>query len=240
MGLGIRTALVKAAAKGRLRISGETRLHRALSPGPFPLAQEIERGRASQLADNSPLIVGPVGSGLYDEGKTVADACRASIEPDWALILHSLVAEYRPRTILELGTNTGISSAYLAAEGARVITLEASPNRIRVARQLHQSLGIQSVEYVEGLFTDTLQPTLDRLPPIDLTFIDGHHQFQPTLDYFQAIRAHAAPDCVYIFDDIRWSAGMKRAWRELQKHLDPAVNLHRIGIGFIGGAPEPG
>jgi predicted O-methyltransferase YrrM len=184
-------------------------------------------------ADSSPLVDGTLDAeGLYDQGQTVADACNVSKGREAARYLFSIAAEYRPSIVLELGTNVGISSSYLAAAGGRVTTLEASPYRLRLARQLHERLGLTNIDYVQGLFTETLDPILQRLPPVELAFIDGHHQYQPTLDYFEAIRKQARPDCVFLFDDIYWSDGMERAWAELRPLFQVTAEVGGMGVGI--------
>jgi predicted O-methyltransferase YrrM len=218
----------------RLAAVGEHRLARALRRRDCALCEQIEHWRADLLQDNSLLVDGSEGpAGIYDEGQTVADACRVSKPKASARLLHSLAAEYRPENVLELGTNVGISSAYLAAAGCRVTTLEASPYRLRLAKGLHGRLGLQ-LEYVQGLFTDTLAKTLAALPPVQMAFVDGHHQYEPTLRYFEAIAEKAAPNCVFIFDDIRWSDGMRRAWKELKANPDfqTVADLGDMGVAI--------
>jgi predicted O-methyltransferase YrrM len=197
----------------------------------------IEAARAHMRRDQSPLVDGSLGpGGPHDRTETVSSACGRSKAAHRALLLYNLVAAFRPRRILELGTNVGISAAYLRAaqrEGS-LTTMEASPYRLRLARRLHEALDLDNIDYVEGLFADTLDATLDKAGPIDMAFIDGHHQYRPTLDYFEAIRRKAAPSCVFIFDDVRWSAGMEQAWDELQKdgRLALTADLKWIGIGI--------
>jgi hypothetical protein len=43
---------------------------------------------------------------------------------------------------------------------------------------------------------------------------------------------HAAPELILVFDDIRWSDGMKQAWRVLKKDVrfQLVVDLHGVGI----------
>jgi predicted O-methyltransferase YrrM len=226
--------------RGRLLLAGERRLARALDARPCPLAEQIELQRAETLKDRSPLADGSLGPpGIYDQGQTVADACRVSRQASSAQVLYSLAAEYRPQTILELGTNLGFSAAYLAASGGRVTTLEASPYRLQFARKFHRTLGLE-IDHVQGLFSDTLHETLNRLPPIGMAFIDGHHQYQPTLEYFKAIASRAAPGCVFIFDDIRWSAGMRRAWSELRAdpRFESVADLGGMGVCVLEGSPR--
>jgi predicted O-methyltransferase YrrM len=154
-------------------------------------------------------------------------------------VLYSLAAEYRPKSIIELGTNVGISSAYLAAAGGHVTTLDVSRYRLRLAERLHRETGL-SIDRVQGYFTDTLDDTLADIAPVDMAFIDGHHQYQPTLDYFEAIAAKASPGCVFLFDDIRWSGGMKKAWAKLKSdpRFETVADLGGMGIGILRSASQ--
>ena len=214
--------------------------------GDDPFISRIESARTALLEDASPLVDESLGpAGIYDDGLSVAKAARASRNPADSLMLYKLVREFRPRTILELGTNLGVSSAYLAAaqnlNGAgEVFTLDASPYRQRIARNLHGECSLDNVHYVAGLFTDTLHGTLADIALVDFAFIDGHHQYQPTIDYFNMIFGHSAPECVFIFDDINWSDGMRRAWSELND--DPrftvVASLQNVGIGIATKEPS--
>ena len=183
----------------------------------------IERERARLAADASPLVDGSLGEGFtYDAGSTVADACQVSESPRAARLLYGLARAAGDGPALELGTNVGISSAYIAAGlraaggGGAVTTLDASPYRQRLARGVHSNLGLENVSYVLGEFTATLAPTLEQLGTVRLAFIDGHHQYRPTLDYFEQTLPYAAPGAIFVFDDVRWSDGMKKAWAELR------------------------
>jgi predicted O-methyltransferase YrrM len=161
-----------------------------------------------------------------------------SKRPQPALLLFLLIRAIQPLHVIELGTNVGISSAYIAAalkangQNGRMTTLDASPYRQHLAREIHRNLGIDNISYVRGLFTDTLTSTLADIGSIDFAFIDGHHQYQPTLDYFETILPYSTPDSVFVFDDIRWSDGMKKAWSQIQSddRLGLIVDLSSVGI----------
>lgn len=217
----------------RLQSAGHHEFASALDGRVCPLAPKIEAWRDRALSDNSPLVDGTLPLADYDAG-TTADAARVSRRGVGARILYSIAAEYQPQTILELGTNIGISAAYLAAAGGNVTTLDASAYRLRLARQLHDSIGLK-VSHIHGKFIDTLPDVLKQLPPVDLAFIDGHHQYQPTLDYFEMISAKAAPGCVFLFDDIRWSVGMWKAWKKLKAdpRFEMTADLAGMGVAII-------
>lgn len=210
------------------------------------LIQQIETERVGLLKQHNPLVDGSLGDGgLYDKRATVSSACKVSKHPRQCLLMYQLIRIFKPKTVIELGTNVGISSAYQAGalsvngrEG-RLVTLEASAYRLRLAKRLHRTIGLENVSYVQGLFSDTLAQTLEELGTIDFAFIDGHHEYEPTLNYFEAIWKHAQSSAVFVLDDIRWSGGMLKAWSQIQKdkRLSFAVDLDSMGICI--GAQEP-
>jgi len=203
-----------------------------------PFAKRIEAKRREFLNNHSAIVDNTLGPpGIYDEG-TIAEACYKSKGPDAARLLYALVYAFRPETVIELGTNLGISSAYLAAglkdscSGGKILTLESSPYRLRLAQDLHRQLGLDNISYKQGLFIDTLASSLEEAGPIGMAFVDGHHEYQPTLDHFDSIWSRSVDDCVFILDDIRWSDGMKRVWSSLcsDPRVTIAVDLRSIGI----------
>jgi predicted O-methyltransferase YrrM len=214
----------------------DARLATALrTPVEAPIFENIERHRAEMLADVRPLVDGQYPHpGPFDADISVAEACAVSKPPKPSRVLHSIARVFKPSVAIELGTNVGISAAYIASglNGGVLTTLEASPNRVAIAKNMHGAMGLTNIRYVQGLFSDTLTETLATLQPVEMAFIDGHHQYQPTLDYFNAIWQHSTEGAVFIFDDIRWSDGMAQCWRKIQH--DPrvivAADLWTVGV----------
>lgn len=202
----------------------------------------IELQRSLLNKNHKPLVDGSFDvSGLYDQGLTISEVNKASKTKFDCEILGFLAYYTAPKTILELGTNTGISSAYLSIlldhnPSFNLTTLDASPYRQRVAKGIHENLGIKNIHYVTGLFNDTLKPVLQDNKTYDFVFIDGHHQYQPTLDYFDVIYPYCNKNAVIVFDDISWSSGMKKAWEDLKKDTRflYCVDLHKIGVCILG------
>ena len=208
---------------------------------------QIERERSRLSQDNSPLDDGSLTvAGLYDAGQTVADACAVSKPPKPALLLYLLIRAFKPKSVIELGTNVGISSSFIGmalkdnGNDGKLVTMDASPYRMRQAREVHGNLMLDNIEYIEGLFTDTLRSTLHQCSTINFAFIDGHHQLQPTLDYFNEIATFAAPGAMFVFDDIRWSDGMNRAWSILQQdeRFSLVLDLSSVGLCILRGSAD--
>lgn len=210
---------------------------------------KIEDERKRLLRLNMPLLNMPDDANFdecalpppYDKNKTISQVCQASKNSRSGLILYLLTRILGPQNILELGTNVGISSAYMAAalkvnkSNGKVITLDASPYRQHIAKKVHCNIGVDNISYVKGLFSETLSDSLKSAKTIDLAFVDGHHQYQPTLDYFEQILQFSNSNTVFVFDDIRWSDGMRKAWAEIQSdnRSGLVVDLSSVGVCML-------
>ncbi|MDR3711499.1 MAG: class I SAM-dependent methyltransferase [Puia sp.] len=148
-------------------------------------------------------------------------------------LLFRIAHYYQPRTILELGTCLGISTAYLSygAPKAKLLTIEGAPAIADEAEKNFRDLGLHNIEVVTGNFEDWLPLVLDRLGGIELAFIDGNHRKEPTLRYFHLLMGRVVLPAVLIFDDIHWSAGMEEAWETIRR--DPRVLL-TVDLFFVG------
>ncbi len=215
------------------------------------VVEGIEALRARASGSTERLRIDDYGAGAPDSAfteaqmsagrvveRTVGEACRASKKPTWAGLLWHLVREFQPERCVELGCCLGISACYqghaLRLNGARgrLWTLEGAPMLADVARRHIGEQGLQDrVEVVVGRFQDTLQGVLERNGPIDYAFIDGHHDEEATLRYFEQLLPHLAPRALLVFDDINWSDGMRRAWARLA--ADPRIQVS-IDCGEVG------
>lgn len=236
--LGARVANNRQNARELAKLAGTAVAKAAATMAPN---RAIERHRRAMLQDRS--MLAPAGEGgPYDAGQTVADACAVSKKRTAAEFLAALVRAAAPRVAIELGTNVGVSAAYIATEmpSGTLTTFEASPYRIALAKRMHASLGLANIRYVEGLFQDTLPGTLRDMGRIDFAFIDGHHQYRPTLDYFETIYPHMSQGSIIVFDDIRWSDGMRKAWSELSQdaRFSVVADFDKVGVCIIGDGPR--
>ena len=62
--------------------------------------------------------------------------------------------------------------------------------------------------------------------------IDGHHDEQATIAYFEKFIPYLSKNSIIVFDDISWSDGMRHAWNSNEKNeiVKIFLNLGVIGI----------
>ncbi len=173
--------------------------------------------------------------------RSVSKVCRSASMPSWeGCLLFKLIRELQPSVCLELGTCLGISAAYQAAalklnQSGSLITLEGAESLASIARQSFDKLGFDNVQVVIGKFQDNLHKTLSANAPVNFAFIDGHHDGDATLAYFEQIYSFTSEQALLVFDDIRWSKNMRRAWTTIRSddRINYSVDLWWLGICII-------
>jgi len=203
--------------------------------------ERVEKLRSALKSDTRLIRVEDMGAGsrLNDTSeRTVADIARKSLKsPFWCRFFYRLIRHYGYKNILELGTSLGITTSYLslAAPDGKVWTMEGCENTLKVARENFDQLHLQNILPVNGNIDLCLEDVLEKSGPLDFVLFDANHRYQPTLDYFGQCYARAGENSVFVFDDIYWSAEMKKAWQEIC--ADPRVSLSadffHIGLIFF-------
>lgn len=200
-------------------------------------AEYDEPGRFRRELARHRQVINRTDLGSGEDGPiTVRRFAKSSAaRPKTGKLLLRLTDHFKPKTILELGTATGLSTMYLArgAPESTCITLEGCPETAQLARSnLHQA-GIGNVEVVVGDFAETLPRTLMILENIGFCFIDGNHRERPTLDYFAQIIGHCSEGSVLAFHDIHMSEGMNRAWKTICDHQAATITIDLFDVGLV-------
>jgi predicted O-methyltransferase YrrM len=200
---------------------------------------EVESIRQGLLNDDRMITVTDLGAGSHLNKnliKRVGDIAKNALKPPkLAQLLYRLVADLQPHNIIELGTCLGTTSIYLqeAAPQAKVYTLEGCPQTAAIAKEGFDKAGLKDITLITGNFDDTLPAVIDGLEKLDFVFVDGNHQKDATLKYFEWCLPKVHDDTLLIFDDIYWSEGMKEAWAQIKAHPQVTVTVDLFFIGLV-------
>ncbi len=196
----------------------------------------IEKLRA-QLQNNHSTIkleeIGAKKKGTYE--KKISEISRQSVLPKkYAQLLFKCILHFKPNSILELGTNLGLTTAYLAGanETIKVISIEGNAALSELARIHLDSLSLKNSEIIRHFF-DAVLPTLLEKNNFDFTFVDGNHTETATVKYFHWIKKQAHENTIIVFDDIYWSKGMTAAWMTIKKDSQVSITFDFYKFGFV-------
>lgn len=203
--------------------------------------EKVESLRRRLLNDKTVLQVDDFGAGSTlssSKERSISSIARnAAKSKKLSQLLFRIVHYYKPRTVLELGTSLGISSAYMAsaAPNGKVITIEGASSVARAAKDHHRLLQLHNSDVRTGKFEEVLPVVLHELETVDLAFVDGNHRYEPTKSYFEQIATKLTSRSILIFDDIHWSCEMEDAWKFIKEHeaVKATIDLFFIGIVFF-------
>ena len=197
----------------------------------------VEALRRQLQTDGRMLLIEDLGAGSASGAgreRSVGEITKRAAKPEkLGQLLHRMARFYGPKTIVELGTSMGLSTAYLSlgAPGSKVFTIEGSDAIAGVAEENFRRLGLDHIELYRGNFDDVLEKVLTRTGLVDMAFVDGNHRLEPTMRYFNMLLERSAANSVLIFDDIHWSTEMEAAWDRIK--ADPRVYL-TVDLFFLG------
>ena len=172
----------------------------------------------------------------------VKDICeKAASSKNWCKLVYALVKQSASSSVFEVGTNLGVSGTYILnalKENPKrnFISLEGLPQLCKISINEFKKVDPEEKFKVwQGLYDDTFDKSIAGLKKIDCCFIDGNHQYAPTLEYFEKLEPLIIDKGIIIFDDINWSKGMQKAWKQIQKSdkLNFTIDLYEIGIAII-------
>jgi predicted O-methyltransferase YrrM len=199
-----------------------------------------EMAKRSEVVEIEDFGGGYGGKALPKIRKTIKQVVRSSARRrSEGELLTRIVAHYKPRQALELGTNLGFSTLYLAGvgcDGFQLISIEGSKELSKLAGENLEWMGEGKVKLMVGEFSNVLENEIDweAFKP-GLVLIDGNHRLVPTLRYFEFLLPRLAPQAIIIVDDIYWSPEMLKAWQLIAGHerVTVSVDLFHCGICFL-------
>ncbi len=206
-----------------------------------PSGGKIENLRKNLLKNQESIRVVDYGAGSHtgqaSQMKRIAQIAKVSSSNALKCkLLSNLVSYVQPSSILELGTNLGIATAYLhsAYPSADCVTVEGSESIYELAKRNLGSLGHTNVEMYHSLFDNFMKDHPSIIQRSDLVYLDGDHRYQSTLDYFDLIWnswSHSKSVQVIVLDDIYWSEGMTKAWNAIKENYKcQTLDFYKLGI----------
>lgn len=207
--------------------------HHILERRAYYAFGNLDRIRERLLACEDVLDGEDFGAGRFAQRKVTAVASKALQPRLEAELLFRLVNYFKPQTMAELGTSLGLTTLYLhfARKSAVLHTFEGHSGTADFAERLFAQQDASSIRLHRGAFADTLPELIAEGVQLDFVLLDGDHRFEPVLQNATLLKPALGDGSVVVVDDIRWSAGMWKAWKALC--ADPFWEL-KLDLGKLG------
>ncbi len=203
--------------------------------------KKIETKRREFEHSNLVLDVLDLGAGSSSgkqNQRTISSIAKRAAKPSrFARLFYRIISYYQIYSVLELGTSLGLTTRYLSIAEPQhgVISIEGAPAIANFTSESLAEEGIRNTTILTGDFKDHLPSAMASMKGSKLVFFDGNHQYQPTLDYFEAALEVIGDADILIFDDIHWSKDMEKAWSVIRNNekVSCTIDLFFIGIVFF-------
>lgn len=163
---------------------------------------------------------------------------RSSVKRKYGFLLYRITRWFHPEMIIELGTGVGISTIYLSSGSPEtpLHSIEQSRERAELAEQLVKKCCPAPISIHPGGMEEKLGDILPLIPRRFVAFVDGNHHYKPTVTYVDQLIERAGDNAIIVMDDIYWSRGMQRAWKDVitRKEVQVSMDLFHMGILLIG------
>ncbi len=148
-------------------------------------------------------------------------------------LLFRLVRYFKPEHILELGTSLGLGTSPLAIanSSSKITTIEGCPNTSKMTQGFFEVFELNNIQLINETFEDFFKASSS--VKYDFVFIDGNHNKEHTLRYFEFLLEKISNHSILIFDDIHWNAEMTEAWQIIIQHPKVTVSIDTYYWGFI-------
>lgn len=193
----------------------------------------------SLKSDNTYLEIKDYGAGSkYSSSKKVKVKSilkRASKRKSQLKLISRFASYHKAEEFIELGTSLGITSSVVKVSNPniKVSTIEADESIYKKAKENFTQLKID-VNAINNTFDNVIEEIAINCSNKNcIYFIDGNHTEEATLRYFEIIKKHSNSNTAIIFDDIRWSGGMKSAWKQIINDSKVSYSLDFFMIGIV-------
>jgi predicted O-methyltransferase YrrM len=206
---------------------------------PFNDFEELHTIRTQLQKNTTKIEVTDFGAGsrkLNSNKRAINQIVKHGIaQKKQAEFLYRLINKFNPTTVVELGTSVGLTSLYIAKANIKstLYTIEGCPNLYQFSKELFNEKGVNNIQSINGNFNDEFPKLLSKLKTLDILYIDGNHAYEPTINYFNMALEKKNTNSIFIFDDIYWSEGMEKAWKEICDHPEVTLSLDLFYFGII-------
>ena len=210
------------------------------------LFNAVELKRKELLNNKEIITIEDLGAGSKNKKgnkRSISYIANTSLKPiKWARLLYNINFYFKPNISIELGTSLGITTSYMALAmpiNSKLYTIEGSEAIHNKANEIFVALQLKNLYSYLGNFDNELPKLLQTLKnnnnKIDILYIDGNHQYAPTISYFLQALTLCNNNSIIIFDDIHWSKSMEAAWQFAKQHeaVTLTIDLFFIGIVFL-------
>ena len=155
---------------------------------------------------------------------------------NYGALLFRLVNFFKCRSILQIGSSTGLMSLYLAfplRKSCECYALEERTGLLEAARKVADIFSLKKLHWIEGAYPESLQQLKPETASFDFIFINAKGDSERTREALGLIETFIYPETVMVIDKIRRDKAMKKLWEEIKNRPDVRLTIDLLSLGLV-------
>lgn len=156
------------------------------------------------------------------------------ISPKKVKLFIRLIAYFKPKNILEIGTSMGLGTAaiHIGNKNSSIISMESCPQRGKIVQELFKKNNFNTIHIVHGNWNENLSKVLKN-QQFDFIYFNKHQTKKETLQCFNSCLNSINNDAIWVFNDIYKTREIQEAWTEIKNHPKVRVTVDVFFLGII-------
>ena len=155
---------------------------------------------------------------------------------NYGALLFRLVNFFKCRTILQIGSSTGLMSLYLALplrNSCECYSLEERTGLLENAGTFAENNSLKNLHLIEGSYFESLNCIKQKINKFDFIFINTTGDSEKTREAFSMIESFISTDTVMVIDNIRCDKAMKNIWKEIKNRPEVGLTIDLLSLGLV-------
>ena len=188
---------------------------------PYYVFEDIENFRKELLTCSNPV-------------KTITE--QETQSKNYGALLFRLVHFLKSRTILQIGSSTGLMSLYLALplrKSSDCYSLEERKGILENISSFIEKYSLNNLHLMEDEYCVSLNHLKQKIASFDLIFINMMGDPEKTRKALSITETFIYKNTLMIIDNIRSNKAMKSLWQEIKNRQDVGLTIDLISLGLV-------
>jgi predicted O-methyltransferase YrrM len=159
------------------------------------------------------------------------------IKPKYGALLMRITNYFKPQTLLQIGSDGGFTSLYLAAFNSAIccVVLEEKPEIAAFARFVIEKQGYKNILLQEGSYKKTIPLFLANTNKLDFVYFSEQNDVFLNSSVFDRILPYLHEESFLVIRGIRKTKEKKEFWNRLcaRAEVRVTIDVYELGIVFF-------
>jgi len=155
---------------------------------------------------------------------------------NYGALLFRLINFFKCRTVLQIGSSTGVMSLYLALplrNSCDCIVLEDRTGLLDFVRAFAENHSLKNLQWMEGAYAENLRRLKQEIASFDFIFVNTMGNAEKTREALRLTGTFISQDTVMVIDNIKRNNAMKRLWQEIKSREDVGLTIDLFSLGLV-------